>query len=384
MSLSKKGEETPTKADQDTSGFGCKIYTYPPNLTGEEMKISAIGCLLLVFLIGCTGSSTAPLEPVKPRPPKENALPVVIDTDMAADDWMAILYLLMRSDVDVLAITVTGAGEAHCGPGTRNALDLAALAGRPEISVSCGRETPLAGQHTFPVEWRDRVDNLLGLSLPENPGIATAESAPEMLDRIIQNSPQPIHLLVLGPLTNVAEAISDNPTIVDNIAMITVMGGAVRVPGNVGVSSQIENDVAEWNIYVDPSAAAQVFRSGAPITLIPLDATSQVPVSLKFYNRMKSDRTTSVAEFVFRVLAAQEDYVRSGVYYFWDPLAAAAIRGEDLFSFQELSLEVVVTEGPQSGWTRESETGSPVRVAMTADRERFDDLFLDVLNGRMP
>jgi pyrimidine-specific ribonucleoside hydrolase len=205
-----------------------------------------------------------------------------------------------------------------------------------------------------------------------------------MLDRIIQNSPQPIHLLVLGPLTNVAEAISDNPTIVDNIAMITVMGGAVRVPGNVGVSSQIENDVAEWNIYVDPSAAAQVFRSGAPITLIPLDATSQVPVSLKFYNRMKSDRTTSVAEFVFRVLAAQEDYVRSGVYYFWDPLAAAAIRGEDLFSFQELSLEVVVTEGPQSGWTRESETGSPVRVAMTADRERFDDLFLDVLNGRMP
>jgi len=61
---------------------------------------------------------------------------------MAADDWLAILYLLMRSDVDILAITVTGAGEAHCAPGTRHALDLAALAGRPEIPVACGRETP--------------------------------------------------------------------------------------------------------------------------------------------------------------------------------------------------------------------------------------------------
>ena len=71
-----------------------------------------------------------------------DAKPVVVDTDMAADDWMAILYLLQQSDVDVKAITVAGTGEAHCAPGVQNALDLAVLAGRPEIPVACGRETP--------------------------------------------------------------------------------------------------------------------------------------------------------------------------------------------------------------------------------------------------
>jgi inosine-uridine nucleoside N-ribohydrolase len=349
-----------------------------------QLSKLGIGCFLFAVLVGCTGTATAPLEPITPKPLTENALPVVIDTDMAADDWLAILYLLMRSDVDILAITVTGAGEAHCVPGTRHALDLAALAGRPEIPVACGRETPLAGQHTFPTEWRARVDNLLGLSLPENPGSVAAASAVDMLSQTTATAPRPVHLLVLGPLTNVGEALSSDPSLVENIAMITIMGGAVRVPGNVGPASQIENDVAEWNIFVDPRSAALVFKSGAPLTLVPLDSTNQVPLSIEFYDRLESDRTTSVAEFVFQVLTAQEENVRSGWYYFWDPLAAAVIRDEELFSFQDLSLEVIEAEGPTSGWTRESETGSRVRVALTADRKQFESLFLDVLNGRLP
>src|SRR5678815_3660267 len=76
--------------------------------------------------------------------------PFVIDTDMAADDWMAIMYLLSRTDVEVKAITVTGTGEAHCNPGVQNAMNLVALAGSPEVPVACGRETPLQGDHTFP------------------------------------------------------------------------------------------------------------------------------------------------------------------------------------------------------------------------------------------
>jgi len=343
-----------------------------------------IGLLLFVLLIGCTGTSTRPLEPIAPKPLTEDALPVVIDTDMAADDWLAILYLLMRSDVNILAITVTGAGEAHCAPGTRHALDLAALAGRPEIPVSCGRETPLAGHHTFPTEWRTRVDDLLGLSLPENPGSAATESAADMMSRVIQTSPHPVHLLVLGPLTNVGEVLSADPSLVENLSMITIMGGAVHVPGNVGPSSQIENDVAEWNIFIDPQAAALVFKSGAPLTLIPLDATNHVPLSIEFYNRLEDDHTNSVAEFVFQVLAAQEENVRSGWYYFWDPLAAAVVRDEDLVSFQNLSLEVIEAEGPDSGWTQKSAAGSSLRVALTADRERFERLFLDVINDRLP
>jgi pyrimidine-specific ribonucleoside hydrolase len=343
-----------------------------------------LGIFLLVLSIGCSGTSNRSLEPITPNPLTEEALPVLIDTDMAADDWLAILYLLMRPDVDILAITVTGAGEAHCAPGTRNALALAALAGRPEIPVSCGRETPLAGQHTFPAEWRARVDNLLGLSLPEHPGPVATEPAADMISRVIKASPQPVHLLVLGPLTNAGEALRTDPILVENIAKITIMGGAVQIPGNVGPSSQIENDVAEWNIYVDPLAASLVFTSGAHLTLVPLDATNHVPLSIEFYNRLEDDRTTSVAEFVFQVLAAQEENVRSGWYYFWDPLAAAVVLDEDLVSVQDLSLEVIEAEGPESGWTKESATGASLGVALAADRQRFENLFLDVINGRVP
>ncbi|MFN2241376.1 MAG: nucleoside hydrolase, partial [Anaerolineae bacterium] len=336
----------------------------------NNRTVAILGGLMLVLLLGCVG--TAPtFEPITPHAVAADAQPVVIDTDMAADDWLAILYLLGRSDMDVKAIVVTGTGEAHCSAGTRNALDLVALAGRPDIPVACGREVPLEGNHAFPTDWRERVDDLLGLTLPENSRAVSGESAVEMLTRIIQGSPRRVHLIALGPLTNVGEALEAEPALVTNLEMITVMGGAVEVAGNVGSSSSIENEVAEWNIYVDPRAAAEVFWSGAPITLVPLDATNHVPLTMDFYRRLERDRTTSVAEFVYGVLAAQEENVRSGWYYFWDPLAAAIATEDGLGTFQEMSLVVVEEEGTESGRTLESERGFVIRVAMTADRERF-------------
>ncbi|MBN1584365.1 MAG: nucleoside hydrolase, partial [Anaerolineae bacterium] len=193
-----------------------------------------------------------------------------------------------------------------------------------------------------------------------------------------------VHLVVLGPLTNVAETLAADPALAQEIAAITVMGGAVNVAGNVGSSSDIENEVAEWNIYADPYAAAEVFRSEAAITLVPLDATNDVPLTMDFYRRLERDRTTSVAEFVYRVLTAQEASIRSGGYYFWDPLAAAIAADASLSTFETLPLIVVEEESPASGQTAQSERGSPIRVAVAADRARFEAVFIDVINGRMP
>jgi len=342
------------------------------------------GALFLASYLGRDSTSSPLWEQPAPQAVAADAQPVVIDTDMAADDWLAILYLLSRSDVAVQAITVTGTGEAHCPAGTRNALNLVALAGRPEIPVACGRETPLEGDHAFPTAWRDRVDGLLGLTLPENSTEPSAETAVELLARILQTSPKKVHLITLGPLTNLGELLQAQPGLVTNISMITVMDGAIEVPGNVGISSDIDNEVAGWNIYCDPHAAELVFASGAPITLVPLDATNDVPVSMEFYARLESDRTTSVAEFVYRVLGAQQQFIRQGSYYFWDPLAAAIATEESLATYQDIPLIVVEEEGPESGRTLRSERGFTIRVAMQADRERFEALFLDAVNGRLP
>jgi pyrimidine-specific ribonucleoside hydrolase len=348
--------------------------------------IIPIGLMLALYLgyRGFTRPVSPPLEPIPPHDVAADAQPVVVDTDMAPDDWLAILFLLGRTDIEVQAITVTGAGEAHCPAGTRNARNLVALAGRPEIPVACGRETPLEGDHAFPTAWRERVDDLLGLTLPENRTEPSGESAVELLTRIIQGSPQKVHLITLGPLTNVAEALEAEPGLVMNLEMITVMGGAVGVSGNIGSSSDIENEVAGWNFYVDPRAAAEVFSSGAPITLVPLDATNTVPVTEAFITRLENDRSTSVAEFVYRVLNAQEEFIRTGSYYFWDPLAAGIATDQGLGSFQELSLIVVEEEGAESGRTLESENGVVVLVALNAYQERFEVLFLDAVNGRLP
>ncbi|NEP90358.1 MAG: hypothetical protein F6K18_27985 [Okeania sp. SIO2C2] len=107
-------------------------------------------------------------------------------------------------------------------------------------------------------------------------------SAPELIVETINNSPEPVAILATGPLTNIAEALRLDPTIVDNISVLQIMGGAVFVEGNLPVlpdppfSTNLE---AEFNIWIDPVAAQEVFEfgdDGLNILLTPLDATNQI------------------------------------------------------------------------------------------------------------
>jgi pyrimidine-specific ribonucleoside hydrolase len=307
---------------------------------------------------------------------------VIIDTDMAVDDWMAILYLLQRTDVDVLAVTVAGTGEAHCDPGVRNALNLLMLAGNPDIPVACGRETPLQGENTFPLEWRDMVDAMNGLQLPENPNTADTGNAVDLLRQTLQAAERPVRLVALGPLTNIAELLDAEPDLVGQIEMLVVMGGAVDVPGNLQGGMRTDNAAAEWNIYVDPQAAALVIASGVPITLIPLDATNHAPLTLDFFTAVSGDRATPEAEFLYQILYKQIGFVGSGYWFFWDPLAAVAATDERVVTIEDRTLSVITADGDELGRTLSDENGYPVRVAVDADVSLLEQLLLDVLNGR--
>jgi inosine-uridine nucleoside N-ribohydrolase len=340
--------------------------------------------LTISLMLVLTACGIQPTPHLTPTPFTGTARPVIIDTDMAADDWMAILYLLNRPDVRVAAITVSGTGEAHCEPGIKNAMNLAALAGQPNIPVSCGRTTPLQGDHAFPPDWRTNVDALAGLTLQSNPASVTPQSAVDLLTAKIISMPDKVTIITLGPLTNLAEALQSAPEIKENIEMVYIMGGAVDVPGNVGIShAGIDNSVAEWNIYVDPRAAAIVLQSGVPVTLVPLDSTNHVPITRKFYERLKDDRKSPEAMFVFDVLSQSQyyDFIQSGRYSFWDPLAAAILTDNSLAAFETRKVTVIEEEGNQSGQTQGSESGAPVRLAVDVDAERFEQLFLDTLNA---
>jgi len=97
---------------------------------------------------------------------------------------------------------------------------------------------------------------------------------------------------------------------------------------------------------------------------------------------MAADRNTPEAEFVYQALSKNLGFVNSGQYYFWDPLTAAVAADESLATFETGPVVVIEGDGPESGATRQDESGSPARWATTADSQRFKQQFLDVLNGR--
>jgi inosine-uridine nucleoside N-ribohydrolase len=298
-------------------------------------------CLLLSGLLGVFGGtrSAAAHDPV----------PVVIDSDMATDDWMATLFVLNDPDFAVKAITVVGTGFATCDAGVRAALGLLALTDYGDVPVSCGAEAPLAGHNAPPPEWRVTTDVVEGLGLPEG-GEPAAQDAVALFTSAIQGSAEAVTVLALGPLTNVGAALEATPALVEKIATITVMGGAIDVPGS-HVSDA--NSAAEWNIYCDPHAARLVFESGAPITLVPLDATNEVPVRPAFATRMEAEKKTPEAAFVAGLLASNAEAIASGSYYFWDPLAAAVMSDPGLVTLTPRQVTVIDSPGaPDDGRTK--------------------------------
>lgn len=327
-------------------------------------------CLALPCVLGVSaGTMTASAQ---------DPVPVVIDSDMISDDWMATLFVLNDPDFAVQAITVAGTGFADCEAGVRAALGLLALTGHGDVPVSCGAESPLVGDNAPPAEWLTTIEAVEALGLPEG-GEPAAEDAVALFTSTIQNSPQPVTVLALGPLTNVAAALEATPALAENIGMIYVMGGAVDVDGSM-VSE--ENTTAEWNIFSDPHAARIVFESGAPITLVPLDATNEAPVTPEFVERLEAEKATPAAEFVAALLANNAESIASGSYYFWDPLAAAVMTDPALVTLTPRDVTVIDVPGaPDDGRTKPVANGSEILVATAPDSDALEDALIAAWNS---
>jgi inosine-uridine nucleoside N-ribohydrolase len=309
--------------------------------------------------------------------------PLLIDTDMAFDDWMAIAYLLQCPSISVKAITVAATGEAHARPGAGNALRLAAFSRAEHIDVAPGRATPLRGTRAFPLHVRLLMDLRFFVSFPRARHKPAAEPAVAVLLRHLQSAEVPVVVVALGPLTNLAEALLAAPPLASKIGMLYIMGGALEVEGNLREMIRTDNIFAEWNTFIDPYAADVVFRSGAPITLVPLDATNQVPLTPEYYARLGTEAATPAARFVYGILRRIYPLLRSQKFYFWDPLAAVIATHSRVTSYRDRCLRVVLDEGRECGRIVESSGGTTVRVCASVNREMFERIFLSTLNTRI-
>lgn len=353
------------------------------------MRASVLMALLLVGCASTTEALPSPTEPSEPTaaslpspPPAPEPVHLVVDTDVAPDDLVAIAFLLAAPSVTLDAITITGAGEVRCEAGLRIVFGLLDRLDAPEIPVACGPETPVAGDHAFPPGFRENAERAAGLDLPASSRVPAESGAVELLHSAFEKG-NGAELLTLGPLTNVALALMEDPTLADRIPLIWTMGGAVDVPGNVAGSPGIESDntAAEWNIYVDPSAFAIVLDSGVPVRMVSLDGTNQVPVRPAFVDQVVAASGTSPWLDVLAELFAKNDYMTGGGYYLWDPLAALFAARYMPGNFTEAHLTVETAEGPTSGATRAGDGTPNGSYLTTVDAPSVEAMLLGVLAG---
>ena len=315
-------------------------------------------------------TSAAPLAPIT----------LLIDTDVAGDDLVALAFLTSAPHVTIAAITVSGTGEAHCGPGVEVVLELLERLAAPDIPVACGREKPLSGDHAFPDAWREGVDNGMGLALPTTARPPSTSTAVELIVELSKQ--QNLHVLTLGPVTNLAEALLVDPALADRLGPVTVMGGALHVPGNLVCCGAPEgNDVAEWNIYVDPHAAQVLVDSGLKASFVSLDGTSQVPVTTAFAARLKEPSDAAAGKVVAELFTVNP-WMGDGSFFLWDSLAAEMAAGYPVGSYSPATISVEEAEGPESGFTRPTPGDPNIRYLSVVDARAAEETLLRVLSGR--
>lgn len=361
---------------------GRGLWGKPPS---PRMIPKATAALIVVICLATAAIAAAWWRANQPQPvdvaalvPAAGPVPVILDTDMAMDDIPALLYLLQHPGVDVRAITVNGVAFAHCNGGVRNALGLLEVARAPVVPVACGREQPFPGGTPAPHDWRASADKLYGAQVRTGDRTADARPAAELLADTVSAAPGEIVIVALGPLTNLADAFQSDPALAGRIREIVIMGGAMDVPGNV-TDGDSANQTAEWNFFADPVAADITLAAGAPVTLVPLDATNDVPFTHGFYQRLRANPHTRPAVFTSNLIYLNQGWLVGGMYW-WDSLAAVAALDDSVATWQDMKLDVVTEPGPEMGRSVESVNGAPVRVAVAADRRRFETLFLAVLN----
>lgn len=315
-------------------------------------RILTAGLLFLSCL--SLSSCSAPLGSALRETRPHNRL-VIIDTDLAFDDRLAIFYLLKKPDIRIKAISVSANSPGECLQKIQDLQALLVLSERNQIPTACSS----------------------ALGLENN---SADQPAVTLLTSVLESSSQKITLLAIGPLTNVAEVFKRSPAVIEKIEEIYLMGGAVNVSGNVIISDVgINNPVAEWNFYADPEAANRCFKSKAAITLIPLDATNQVPLTPEFIQRLKTRPQTAQTAYVLTLLTDQAGPMAEGRLYFWDPLAAAILSDQTITVFEKRPLRVIEGNGPKRGQIIIDPAGPEVRVAFRADRERFEQNLIDTI-----
>ncbi|MCU1542939.1 MAG: Nucleoside hydrolase [Microbacteriaceae bacterium] len=307
-------------------------------------------------------------------------LPLIIDTDTAADDCFALLVGLLDPRADLLAITMV-AGNVGFDQQVDNAFLTVGLSGRlGQVPVYLGARDPLERPWLSASDVHG--DGVGGLVRPDDGHAPSDEHAVDALVRLARENRGALRIVAIGPLTNIALAVQRDPEFASNVGTLYVMGGSINARGNI-------TPAAEYNVYVDPEAADIVFSAGIRDVVViswdPLTITDAV------FDQARIDRIaaldTPLSRFFVRANQATFDFdVRVGlggsshcdslsVLLALDPSLATAERRYRV----EVETEGTITRGATVfDWQSDDNN---VTAIEKVDGERFFEYMLELLSA---
>ncbi|MDN5567338.1 MAG: nucleoside hydrolase [Paracoccus sp. (in: a-proteobacteria)] len=308
---------------------------------------------------------------------------IIIDTDPGQDDAVAILLALASDELEVLGITAV-AGNVPLALTAVNARKIVELAGRPDIPVFAGCDRPLS-RDLVTAEHVHGKTGLDGIELPDPTVPLQDIHAVDFIIRTLrQEDAGSVILVPIGPLTNIAEAFRRAPDIIGRVQQVVLMGGAYFEVGNI-------TPAAEFNIYVDPEAASEVFAAGVPLVILPLDVTHTALTSRDWLDGMAAlpgRCGTAVAGWTdFFERFDKEKYGSLGAPLH-DPCTIAWIIRPDLFKGRHINVEIETTGRYTTGMTVADWWGVTDRTPNAlflreVDRDGLFDLLSDRI-ARLP
>ena len=306
------------------------------------------------------------------------SIPIVIDCDPGHDDAFAIMLAVASPEVELRAIT-TVAGNGELDKVTLNAQRICTLANVRDVPIAAGAAGPLAGtlETAADVHGASALD---GPALPDPDVPVDPRPAHEVIADVVGRSAEPVTLIGVGPLTNVAVALERHPELTGRLREIIVMGGSTE-RGNRTPS-------AEFNIWADPEAADQVFTSGVPLTMLGLNLTHQALATPPIVERLLALDTE-----IARVVAGWITFFGSTYEELWgfagppvhDVCAVALAIDPTLIRLVD-AFVAIETAGR---WTRGATVvdlhgrlrqAPNARVALELDAERFWDLVIGAVD----
>lgn len=262
---------------------------------------------------------------------------IIIDTDPGQDDAASIFLALASPEtLEVLGIT-TVAGNVPLSLTQKNARIVCDWAGKPDTKVFAGCDAPMkrplvTAEHVHGKTGLDGPDPLPAPVMP----LQDQHAVDFIIDTLRAEPAGTVTLCTLGPLTNIGTAFSRAPDIIERVQEIVMMGGAYFEVGNI-------TPAAEFNIYVDPDAADIVFRSGRPLTVMPLDVTHKALTTKPRVEAMRSLGTpagTAMAEMLdFFERFDVEKYGSDGAPLH-DPCVIAYLLQPDLFTGRHVNVQI--------------------------------------------